>query len=62
MVKESKMLCPTELGEVVNDIMKMYFADVVNIDFTANMEGDLDKVERWSSGVERNCKRILSGI
>ena len=39
------MLCPTELGEVVNDIMKMYFADVVNIDFTANMEGDLDKVE-----------------
>ena len=45
VVKESKMLCPTELGEVVNDIMKMYFADVVNIDFTANMEGDLDKVE-----------------
>ena len=45
VVKESKMLYPTELGEVINDIMKTYFPDIVNIDFTANMEDDLDKVE-----------------
>ena len=45
VAKESKMLYPTELGEVINDIMKTYFPDIVNIDFTANMEDDLDKVE-----------------
>ena len=45
VVKESKMLYPTELGEVINDIMKTYFPDIVNIDFTANMEDNLDKVE-----------------
>ena len=38
VIKEAKNLYPTELGEVVNDIMKKYFPDIVDIDFTANME------------------------
>ncbi|HIT72362.1 MAG TPA: type I DNA topoisomerase [Candidatus Fimicola cottocaccae] len=45
VVKEAKMLYPTELGEVVNDVMKMYFPDIVDIDFTAHMEDNLDQVE-----------------
>lgn len=45
VVKENKSLYPTELGEVVNDIMKEYFTQIINVDFTANMEDDLDKVE-----------------
>jgi DNA topoisomerase-1 len=45
VVKENKMLYPTELGEIVNDIMKNNFEDIVSIDFTAKMEEDLDKVE-----------------
>ncbi len=45
VIKEGKNLFPTELGETVNDIMKGYFADIVDIGFTANMEDKLDKVE-----------------
>lgn len=45
VTKEAKNLYPTELGEVVNDIMKGYFSDIVDIDFTANMEKRLDEVE-----------------
>ncbi len=45
VTKEAKVLYPTELGEVVNDIMKTYFMDIVDIDFTANMEERLDEVE-----------------
>ncbi|WP_283678753.1 type I DNA topoisomerase [Lentilactobacillus sp. Marseille-Q4993] len=36
---------PTELGDIVNDIIVKYFPDVVNVDFTANLEDDLDDVE-----------------
>lgn len=45
VTKEAKNLYPTELGEVVNDIMKTYFPDIVDVDFTANMEERLDDVE-----------------
>lgn len=45
VTKEAKNLYPTELGEVVNEIMKKYFPDIVDIDFTANMEKRLDEVE-----------------
>lgn len=45
VIKETKNLYPTELGEVVNDIMKGYFAEIVDVDFTANMEKRLDEVE-----------------
>lgn len=45
VVKEQKNLYPTELGEIINDIMKEYFSDIVDIDFTAHMEDVLDKVE-----------------
>ncbi len=45
VTKENKNLFPTELGEIVNDIMKNYFSDIVDIHFTATMEDKLDKVE-----------------
>ncbi|MBA7687162.1 DNA topoisomerase 1 [subsurface metagenome] len=35
---------PTELGFVVNDLLKQYFADIVDIKFTANMEDELDDI------------------
>lgn len=43
--KEKKSIFPTELGEIVNDIMKEYFPEIVNIGFTAEMENELDRVE-----------------
>ena len=44
IVKESKMLYITELGEVVNQIMCEYFDEIVDVDFTANMERILDEI------------------
>ncbi|RCX15505.1 DNA topoisomerase-1 [Anaerobacterium chartisolvens] len=43
--KEKKLLVPTELGKIVTDIMKNHFKDIVDIDFTAQMEKQLDDVE-----------------
>jgi DNA topoisomerase-1 len=43
--KEQKNLYVTELGEVVNDIMKQAFPSIVDVNFTATMEGLLDCVE-----------------
>ncbi len=42
--KEKRYLVPTELGEVVNDIMVKYFKDIVDITFTASMENKLDEI------------------
>ena len=45
ITKESRVLYPTELGEIINEIMNEHFTDIVDADFTARMEGDLDRVE-----------------
>ena len=45
VVKEGKYLHPTPLGEVVTGLMKDKFADIVDPDFTAQMEHRLDEVE-----------------
>lgn len=47
--KEKKALKPTELGILINDIMKNHFKTIVDVGFTANMEAKLDAVE--SQGV-----------
>lgn len=40
-----KQLFPTELGRITTDIMKNHFEDIVDIEFTADMEKRLDEVE-----------------
>lgn len=45
IVREKKNLIPTELGEIVNNIMSDYFEQIVDVDFTAEMEKKLDDVE-----------------
>ena len=45
VTKEEKNLYITEIGEVVNNIMKQSFPSIVDVNFTANMEGLLDMVE-----------------
>ncbi len=44
--KEAKSFVPTELGEIVNDLMVNNFADIVDVAFTADMEEKLDDVEQ----------------
>lgn len=45
VVREKKTLIPTELGEIVNNILSEYFRQIVDADFTADMERKLDDVE-----------------
>nr|WP_294495060.1 type I DNA topoisomerase [uncultured Mediterraneibacter sp.] len=45
VTKEAKNLYLTEIGEVVNNMMKQSFPSIVDVNFTANMEGLLDMVE-----------------
>ena len=44
VAKENKNLYMTELGEIVNNMMKQAFPSIVDVNFTANMEGLLDCV------------------
>ena len=55
LTKENKVLYPTDLGEIVNEIMTDYFDDIVDTEFTARMESELDQVETG----EREWKTIL---
>ena len=48
VAKENKNLYVTELGEVVNNMMKKAFPSIVDVNFTANMEALLDGVEEGS--------------
>ena len=41
---ESKRFVPTELGEIVYEQVKDYFPEIIDVDFTANMETLLDKI------------------
>ena len=42
--KESKCIKPTQLGEVVCEYMEKNFPDIMSLDFTARLEGALDKI------------------
>ncbi|MDR0785220.1 MAG: type I DNA topoisomerase [Treponema sp.] len=52
VTRSTKQLAPTVLGRLINDMMVEYFFDVVNAEFTADMENKLDTVEedklQWS--------------
>ncbi len=41
---ESKRFVPTELGEIVHEQVKEYFPEIIDVDFTVNMETLLDKI------------------
>jgi len=53
--KEGKALKPTELGIIVNNMMKQKFPDIVDVEFTADLENKLDDIE--SGGKE--WKKLL---
>ncbi|MDR9757511.1 MAG: type I DNA topoisomerase [Thermacetogeniaceae bacterium] len=54
--KEKKNLYPTELGQIVVELLKEYFPNIINVEFTANLEEKLDQVEEgeipWQKVVE----------
>lgn len=42
--RENKRLLPTEMGEVVNDLLVEHFPEIVDLGFTARMEEELDEI------------------
>ena len=54
--KVQKQLIPTDLGRVVNSLLIENFGDVINVEFTANMEEKFDKIavgeEKWKNVIK----------
>ncbi len=57
MVKDGKYLKPSELGTTVTEFLEKYFADIMNVSFTAEMENDLDRIadgeESWQNVISK---------
>jgi DNA topoisomerase I len=51
---------PTELGETVEKVMVKQFPDIFNVDFTSEMEEELDKVEEGALGWQKVLKDFYS--
>ena len=54
--KEAKQLVPTELGKVVNKLLTENFPDIINVEFTAEIENEFDEI---AEGKE-NWKQMIS--
>ncbi|MER0466207.1 type I DNA topoisomerase [Bacillus cabrialesii subsp. cabrialesii] len=46
---DNKRFVPTELGQIVLDLIMEFFPEIINVEFTAKMEKDLDHVEEGST-------------
>jgi DNA topoisomerase-1 len=49
-VERERRLAPTQIGLLVTDKLSEYFADIVDLEFTSNMEGGLDSVSLGDQG------------
>ena len=62
VVKEGKFLRPTPLGEVVVNLMKERFSDIVDLKFTARMEEELDSVEKGKDDWQHVLSNFYEGF
>ncbi|WP_068672405.1 type I DNA topoisomerase [Oceanobacillus sp. Castelsardo] len=57
---DNKRFIPTELGTIVNESMEEFFPEIIDVDFTVKMEGDLDSIEEgqrnWVSTIDEFYK------
>ncbi len=64
--REKKTLKPTELGIIVNNILSEYFKQIVDLEFTADMESKLDNVEdgkeNWNKVVDEFFSPLKEAI
>ncbi|UJL47926.1 type I DNA topoisomerase [Virgibacillus sp. NKC19-16] len=42
---DSKRFIPTELGTIIHELVEEFFPEIINVEFTAKMENDLDSIE-----------------
>jgi DNA topoisomerase-1 len=57
---ERRSLAPTELGFLVTDLLVDSFPDILNVEFTAGMEDELDKIEQGKENWTRAMKRFYT--
>jgi DNA topoisomerase-1 len=66
IVKEKKNIFITELGDVVNNMMKQAFPSIVDVNFTANMEALLDSVGegkvKWKTVLENFWPDLVEAV
>ncbi|KEI01425.1 type I DNA topoisomerase [Clostridium botulinum] len=64
--REKKTLLPTELGFIVNNIVSEYFKQIVDVEFTAEMESKLDSIEegkeKWKDVVDEFYSPLIECI
>ena len=64
--KEQKQLLPTELGRIVNKILTENFTDIVNEEFTANIENRFDKIsegnELWKNVIREFYEPFIKEV
>ncbi|MGX1264655.1 DNA topoisomerase-1 [Rossellomorea marisflavi] len=57
---DNKRFIPTELGEIVLELVREFFPDIIDVEFTANMEKSLDNIEegneKWEKIIEHFYK------
>lgn len=62
VVLEDRKFVPTELGEVVLELILEFFPEIIDVDFTAKMENDLDAIEegkvKWIEIIDRFYKEF----
>ncbi len=62
VIREAKRLSPTETGLLVNDLVVEHFPDIVDLNFTAHMEADLDRIaegsQEWVGVIDEFYKRF----
>lgn len=56
VIRENKQFVPTELGIIIVDLLKEFFPEVIEVEFTAHMEEKLDEIEEghldWKTVIE----------
>ena len=62
VLKEGKYLRPTPLGEVVTQVMKDHFSDIVDLKFTNHMESQLDEIENGRAAWQDVMNEFYSGF
>lgn len=60
--RDARQLVPTPLGEVTTGLMKEHFNNIVDVEFTANMENDLDHIETGERNWVDTISRFYAGF
>lgn len=58
VTRQEKQFVPTELGNLVVELLKNYFQEIINVEFTANLEEKLDLIEEGQLG----WKEVVQGF